>query len=246
MATVVIPELYARMEANLLASWEQYATGSPGARVERFAGATAAVFPAGPERDVYNNALLVRGRDATEAIDAIEDAYARDAITGYAVWAHESEPASIAELQRRGYHVDMWTRAMAMPLESLSAAEPEIELAAGDWRDYLEILTALGAPSGILAGVDGSAFEVLVAKLRGVAVAAALAYDHGGDCGIYNVGTMPHARRRGLGTALTALQLQKARQRGCTTASLQATEMAQRLYASVGFRDLGRFIEYVR
>jgi predicted GNAT family acetyltransferase len=57
---------------------------------------------------------------------------------------------------------------------------------------------------------------------------------------------MPHARRRGLGTALTALHLQLARDRGCKTASLQATEMAERIYAAIGFRDLGRFVEYVR
>jgi predicted GNAT family acetyltransferase len=72
-----------------------------------------------------------------------------------------------------------------------------------------------------------------------------MAYDHAGDCGIYNVVTVPHARRRGLGTALTALLVHEARDRGCATASLQATEMAERVYASVGFCDLGRFLEYV-
>ena len=33
--------------------------------------------------------------------------------------------------------------------------------------------------------------------------------------------------------------------RGCTTASLQATAMAERLYSRLGFRDLGRILEYV-
>jgi predicted GNAT family acetyltransferase len=33
--------------------------------------------------------------------------------------------------------------------------------------------------------------------------------------------------------------------RGCETASVQSTEMAERVYAAVGFRDLGRFLEYV-
>ncbi len=50
------------------------------------------------------------------------------------------------------------------------------------------------------------------------------------------MGTLPHARRRGLGTALTALHLHQARERGCATASLQATEMAEGVYAAVGFR----------
>ena len=76
-------------------------------------------------------------------------------------------------------------------------------------------------------------------------VATALAFDYGDDCGIYNVGTLEHARRRGLGTALTARLLHDARARGRRTASLQSTAMAERLYAALGFRDLGRILEYV-
>lgn len=251
MATLVLSEstLYERMQSNLLASWEQYAAGSPGAGLVRLPNAAAAVFPALPERDVYNNALLGRGLlpgAASEAVSAVEDEYSRPGITDYAVWVHESDATSIAELGRRGYHVDTWTRAMAMPLDALQVPHPEVEIDTGDWRDYLEVLTELGVPEGLLAGVDGSSFKVLVALLDGSRVATALAYDHDGDCGIYNVGTMPHARRRGLGTNLTALHLHHARERGCITASLQATEMAQRIYAALGFRDLGRFIEFVR
>jgi hypothetical protein len=33
--------------------------------------------------------------------------------------------------------------------------------------------------------------------------------------------------------------------RGCRTASLQSTAMAERVYAAVGFHDLGRILEYV-
>ena len=72
-----------------------------------------------------------------------------------------------------------------------------------------------------------------------------MAFDHGSDCGIYNVTTMEHARRRGLGTALTVAHLHNALARGCQTASLQSTEMAEGIYAAVGLRDLGRILEYV-
>jgi predicted GNAT family acetyltransferase len=57
------------------------------------------------------------------------------------------------------------------------------------------------------------------------------------------LGTLEHARRRGLGTALTAQHLHDALARGCQTASLQSTPMAERVYAAVGFRDLGRILE---
>jgi GNAT superfamily N-acetyltransferase len=57
--------------------------------------------------------------------------------------------------------------------------------------------------------------------------------------------TVPAAPRRGLATALSAHAVAAARERGCTTASLQSTAMAEGVYAGVGFRDLGRFDEYV-
>ena len=101
-------------------------------------------------------------------------------------------------------------------------------------------------PPGFLGGADPSAFHVLVARLGGENVATAMAFDHDGDCGVFNVSTLEPARRRGLGTALTARLVHDALGRGCSTASLQSTAMAERLYPEVGFRDLGRILEYVR
>jgi ribosomal protein S18 acetylase RimI-like enzyme len=241
--------LYKRMEANLLASWKSYASGSAGASVQRVPGAAIGVFPTPPERAVYNNTVLARDLDGSRSADAvstIEQVYAAVEIERYAIWAHESEEASIAELERRGYHVDTSTRAMAMSLEAILVPRPQLELGPPAWHEYLELLTILGVPDGLLARVDASSFHVKVATMDGKSVATALAYDHLGDCGIYNVATVPHARRRGLGTALTALLVHEARDRGCTTASLQATEMSERVYTALGFGDLGRFIEYVK
>jgi predicted GNAT family acetyltransferase len=72
-----------------------------------------------------------------------------------------------------------------------------------------------------------------------------LAYDHAGDCGVFNVSTLESERRQGLGTALTARLVHDAVARGCSTASLQSTELAEQVYAATGFRDLGRILEYV-
>jgi GNAT superfamily N-acetyltransferase len=240
-------ELYERMLATLLASWRRVAEGSGGASIEPVAGATVGLFPAGPERGIYNNAVLERGLDesqAAAAVGAIGRVYADAGVDRYAVWAHESDPGAIGALAGRGFVVDIWTRAMAMPLGELAVEPPPIELGPSEWAEHLRYLRNEGVPDGLLEGVDGDAFHVLVARLDGENVATAIAYDHKGDCGIFNTGTLPHVRRRGLGTALTALHLHGARERGCETASLQATEIAQGVYAGVGFRDLGRFIEY--
>ena len=238
-------ELYDRMVAGLVASWERYAEGSRGASIQNACGAEVAIFPEGPERCVYNNAVLERGADPARiatAVSALEEWYPGAGIDRYAVWAHEHDRPAIAELTGRGYRLDTSTRAMAMRLDGMRVPRPRLELAAPDWNEYLRLL---GVAEGLLAGVDPGAFHVVVARLDGESVATAMAYDHEGDCGIYNVLTLPRTRRRGIATAVTALLVHEARDRGCATASLQATAIAERVYAAVGFRDLGRFLEFV-
>jgi GNAT superfamily N-acetyltransferase len=238
-------ELYLRGNDTLLASWEAYARGAVGAAVKRLPGVAAAVFPHEPERAVYNNALLDRDLGAGERADALElmeAVYAAAGVTRFAAWVHESDPAMRAELERRGYTLDTTTRAMGMALDEIAVPRPRIDLGPADWLDYL---TMEHLPPDFLATADHGAFQLLAARIDGEMVAAALAYDFGDDCGIYNVGTIEKARRRGLGTALTAAQVYDARARGCRTASLQSTQMAERVYAAVGFRDLGRILEYV-
>jgi len=241
-------DLYIRGAATLLASWGEYARGSAGAALRRLSGVAVAVFPSDPERAVYNNALLDRDLGPAEraaAVDGMEATYRSAGVDRYAAWVHESDEGMRAELSGRGYTLEESTRAMGMSLGDISLAVPEVELGPPDWGEYLRILSALGAPAGVLSGADPSAFYVLVARVAGENVATALAFDHDGDCGVFNVGTLEAARRRGLGTALTARHLRDAVERGCSTASLQSTPMAEPVYAALGFRDLGRILEYV-
>ena len=238
-------DLYRRGIRTLLASWEACARGSRGATVVRERGVAAAVFPAGPERAFYNNAVLQRdlpGPDRAAAVDAMESAYAAAGITQFAAWAHEADAGLGRYLSERGYTITESTQAMALDLAAdLRLPRPPLDLAPSDWREYLRIIEV---PPGMLDGADPADFHVLIARLDGESVAAGMSIDRDGDCGIFNVGTREHARRRGLATALTACFVHDAAARGCRTASLQATPMAERAYAAVGFRDLGRITEY--
>jgi ribosomal protein S18 acetylase RimI-like enzyme len=238
-------ELYRRGVATLVASWEEYARGASAGAVRRFAGVTTAVFPNEPERSVYNNALLERDLEASaraEAIVAMEGAYDAAGITHFAAWVHESDEAMRCALERGGYTLDEVTRAMGMMLDDIRLPRPDLELGPADWSEHVRLA---GMPPGFLGDVDPRAFHVLVARLGSDNVSTAIAFDFAGDCGIYNVGTLPVARRRGLATALTASHLHDARARGCQTSSMQSTGMAEGVYAAAGFRDLGRILEYV-
>ena len=129
-----------------------------------------------------------------------------------------------------------------MTLEGARFPKPEIELAPPDWHEHVRVAEL---PPDFLAKADPAAYHVAIGRLGGESVATGIAFEHDGDCGIYSVSTLAHARRRGLGTGVTTALLRDACMRGSVTASLQATPMAGRLYAALGFRDLGRIFEYV-
>jgi ribosomal protein S18 acetylase RimI-like enzyme len=239
-------ELYERGCATLLASWEAYARGSRDARVERRQGVTIAVFPRAPERAVYNNALLTRDlgpQERARALAAMEAAYDSADVDRFAAWVPESDTAMRADIEARGYVLDTTTWAMGLELTDLpDPGSPAVELGSAPWSEYVRYE---GLPSDFLAGADHAALHLVAFREADDIVAAALAYDFGSDCGIYNVGTVERARRRGLGSAVTMAQLAAARARGCRTASLQSTPMARHLYGRLGFRDLGQILEFV-
>ena len=164
-------------------------------------------LPLEPERTVYNNALLDRDLGRTEraaAVDAMAAAYRSAGVDRYAAWVHESDEGMRAELSGRGYAIAESTLAMGMSLDAIPFALPEVELGPLEWPEYLAYLEAVGVPAGLLSGADPGAFHTLVARRAGESVATAIAFDHLGDCGVYNMSTVETARRRGLGTALTS------------------------------------------
>jgi ribosomal protein S18 acetylase RimI-like enzyme len=237
-------EWYRRGIETTVAGWEVLARAVDGASVRRLPAVAMAVFPEGPERAVYNNAVPASGlsaRDRSKALDVIESEYAAAGVHHFAVWVHEHDAALARDLERRGYRLAEKTRAMGMELDALPAARPVIEVRPSRWADHVALL---GMPSGFLVGVEEGSFHVALLEQDGRSVATGVAFDRQGDSGIYNVGTVEQFRRRGLGTAVTAVLLYDARDRGCTTATLQATPIAERIYARLGFDDAGQILEY--
>ena len=71
---------------------------------------------------------------------------------------------------------------------------------------------------------------------RGRPAAVALALHHDEDCGVSFVATAPNHRRHGHATDVMHRVLIDAREHGCTTTSLQATELGEKLYVALGYR----------
>ena len=131
---------------------------------------------------------------------------------------------------------------MGMEIDELVEADTSIlDLAEPDLAEFWRVAEV----PGLAPELDPEGAHFNASRLAGEPVATLMAFDHDRDCGIYIVGTAPAARRRGIATALSSHAVVAARERGCRTASLQATPMAVGVYASIGFRELGRFDEYV-
>jgi GNAT superfamily N-acetyltransferase len=237
-------ELFDRSIATLARSWAHLADGSPGAEVIETDGALIAAFVHSPDREFLNNTLLTRGvSELGRCLDRVEGVYADRGIERYAVWVHESEDAVADEVRNRGYRYDTSTRAMALPIEQLA----DVDTSKLDVIEpSLEEFWAVDGLDDLLPELDPEQAHFYVARRDGKAASTLMAFEHAGDCSIGMVETVPAARRQGLATELCAHAVAEAGERGCTTASLQATEMAEGVYTRVGFHDLGRFEEYVR
>lgn len=79
--------------------------------------------------------------------------------------------------------------------------------------------------------------------LDGEPVSTSCLFLGAGVAGIYNVATLPKARGKGLGAALTCRALRDAREMGYHIAILQSSELGFNLYKKLGFQHLCQ-IEY--
>jgi ribosomal protein S18 acetylase RimI-like enzyme len=84
---------------------------------------------------------------------------------------------------------------------------------------------------------EDKALHSYLGMLNGDVVGTCTLYLGAGVAGIYNVSTLPKARRQGVATALTLTALRAARDRGYRIGILHASEMGHGAYRRIGFRD---------
>jgi GNAT superfamily N-acetyltransferase len=237
---------HTRMEATLFAWWTALARSSPGARVIYLPGIAAALFPAPGEREVFNNAVTSRGTPlAASALAALAALYRDHAVGRWQLWVHEHDHQSSLRAAAAGLVVDTSTMSMGMPLDRVLTArmeEPALDLVP---------MPGIGEARMLLYNAERTVPQLraagaclYVARCEGDPATCVVSFERAGDCGIYSVETAERFRRRGLATALVRHALRRGRERGCTSASLQSTPMAESMYASIGFRPLGRYVEW--
>lgn len=85
---------------------------------------------------------------------------------------------------------------------------------------------------------------VYVGYADGAPVVSGLGWRTGRTIGVYAIATVPAARRRGHGAAMTARVVTDGLAAGCDVAVLQASEMGRPVYERLGFRVDVRYTAY--
>ncbi len=88
-------------------------------------------------------------------------------------------------------------------------------------------------------GIGRTPWRMYLGRLNGEPVATNMILNGAGVAGVYGVATIPSARGRGIGGAITLKPLVDARAEGYNYAVLFSSEMAVHAYERIGFRQCG-------
>ena len=86
--------------------------------------------------------------------------------------------------------------------------------------------------------------QLFVGRLDERSVGTSIAIRSGDASGVYNVGTLPQARRRGVGSAVTWAAVGAGQAWGCDTVVLQSSVMGLSMYPDMGFRTVAPYVTY--
>lgn len=213
---------------SLVGSWEALVVPHPSATIVRGDGFAGCRHP----NAVFNNAVVLAPHAVNSARRFFDDA------ESFALWCRGDDTPTASALESAGFHRDVTTRPMRCNLADADLPVSSIPVF-GD-VDLARIAELNGLPGDVLVGVP---------RARGFATsgfeAGLVLIEVGSDVNVSFVATRPDARRRGLAAAVTAAALRDAVHRGLKSASLQATPMAEGLYAKLGFAPVAQIQEWL-
>ena len=248
----------AALEANMVAFWTGYGR-APGAELYETEDLVRVIT--GVSEPLFNGVFCAHLRSDTAVDSAIATTLAHLSSRQVPMfwWIGPStRPLDLgSHLERHGFTHAGNSPAMALDLRTLPEEPPSIPgvvVAAVEdletlrtWARVAAMGTEFPEPFqeeliklelGVGLEPPERLYTRYIAYQDGEAVATSALLLHSGVAGIFAVATLPRARRRGIGAALTVLPLLEARQRGYRVGTLQATQMGFPVYRRLGFREV--------
>jgi GNAT superfamily N-acetyltransferase len=209
------------------------------------------------------NQILIEGEQATRSavLDAVTDARERSA--GFVVRLRQGiDDRFIPTLIQAGLEAagdETATPGMvAFPIERGALAKqaaPGLEIrrvtdAAGIDAHRRAATDGFGGDPAVALGtvcadlLGRPECAIYVGSVDGDPVVSGLGWRTGRTIGVYSIATIPSARRRGYGAAMTARVVADGALAGCDAAALQASELGRPIYERLGFRIVVKYDAY--
>lgn len=243
-------------------SWSEVLDAAPGIETVRLGGVVGHVSRV--KFGLFNAVFFPEFEQGVD-VDAVVDGFldlARDRDVPMIWWLDPNAgPIGLeSQLVRRGFRLSGEVPGVAADLASLEEeplpAGVEIKTATEGllpvWGRVCQ--QSFGFPAceaGPLADwmrpslTPGSPARIYLAFLHGEPVATSAVLDAAGVAGLYLIGTLSTARRRGIGRAITLRPLLEARARGFRAGTLQASASGLSVYQRLGFEQYTVTREYV-
>ena len=193
------------------------------------------ITPAVPERSLPNSVLYESEDALAAALPALAAAYEEAGHPGLDGVGARAPRARTRRAGRRGprpgrhAHRDDRRTSTTWSDRGPTIRSPTPTPSLGDLGRINDLAYGTGDAFQRILG-DGparSAVQLHRARYDGRAVASVVSQDHGGDCSIWWVATVPEARGRGLAAGLMRRALADGRARGCEVSTLQATKLGR-------------------
>ena len=250
-------EVLAGADGNMVAAWERIIALSPKpGRVEHHGLLS---LSSGIPMALFNPTYAVSSiDDPTAAVESVTAHYASLG-SAYAVVFRDDVAPGLADACAAAGMVEHW-RMPLMVLDPIPGS-PEgadvdgLEVRAVDdtgVEAYVDVLAAgFGMPRDIAALLMGKellldtpGFTGFLGILDGEPVATSGVYVTGGIAGVYNVATLPAARGKGVGAAVTWAAALAGAAAGATRSILQASEMGAPVYTRMGYATPARYRQF--
>lgn len=242
------------IQAALERPIERLATVLENARYERREGYTFMAFPTFAIPDV--NGMWVDTDAAAGHIEAARTE-ADELGTPFSITVREERtPAVEAAAVGLGFAPTQRMPGMVVTPDELNAVDaPDLRVIRVETADGLaEALAVAAAGFGVPAELIAAAYALEVSELEGVAyyvaragerdVATAMGFTIGDATAIFSVATVPEARGKGYGAAVTLAAVRDGFAAGARFAALQSSAMGERVYARLGFREVVKYVVY--
>ena len=254
------------IEANIVDYWRTCCAHMPGAQFHEDDEMTW--FVTGVTSAPWYNQVMVTQLAAEEVDKRIDEALelfaGRELPMLWSVTGSTRPPDLARLLQARGLIQAGTLTGMAVDLEVLMDDLPapqgfaveQVRDAAAFRRWRRAYVDGFEMPEGAARALidcyatigfdDDPPFRHYIGVLGGKTVASATLFLGAGVAGVWHVGTIPAARRQGIGAAMTLATLKDARALGYAVGTLYASEMGTAVYRRMGFQEYGKAVQYAR